>query len=325
MKEELLKVTQTIFLNFTGGLRDYDRIIEINGKHVHPKDKEAISKIILKHKTNGARGSVNTLKSQSGYSVATGKSTKSATSNKSALSQIPPSNNNYLNVLVVDPATYNLYARKKTEISTRNRNLKLRECFTPPETDLPQILEQQNASAEAASDTPKLVSGSSTDKFIIIKKCTIRKLRGQEDTPLGFEMTKRSHMPHYISRVEPNSSADLSGLSVDDYLIELNDKSIERDENSLLREKIFKLLGSGGPKEFCLTTINKDGFDYCVENNLAPSSFIQVNKQTIQYFETPVELSVMPDATRSAAVKNQIIIVFFLVVKGSFSTKMSFS
>ena len=55
-----------------GGMRDYDRIVEINGKHVHAKDKETISKLIAKHKIGGAglKGSVNTLKSQSAYSVA---------------------------------------------------------------------------------------------------------------------------------------------------------------------------------------------------------------------------------------------------------------
>jgi C-terminal processing protease CtpA/Prc len=126
----------------------------------------------------------------------------------------------------------------------------------------------------------------------VIKKCTVRKLKGKEDKPLGFEMTKRPNVPHYVSKIEPNSAADLAGLSVDDYLIELNDKNIERDENSLLREKIFKLLEPNGAQEFSLTTINKDGFDYCNENGISPSNFIQVNKQTMQYFETPLELSV---------------------------------
>jgi len=126
----------------------------------------------------------------------------------------------------------------------------------------------------------------------VIKKCTVRKLKGKEDKPLGFEMTKRPNVPHYVSKIEPNSAADLAGLSVDDYLIELNDKNIEKDENSLLREKIFKLLEPNGAQEFTLTTINKDGFDYCNENGISPSNFIQINKQTMQYFETPLELSV---------------------------------
>ena len=130
------------------------------------------------------------------------------------------------------------------------------------------------------------------DKFIVIKKCTVRKLKGKEDKPLGFEMTKRPNVPHYVSKIEPNSAADLAGLSVDDYLIELNDKNIERDENSLLREKIFKLLEPNSNQDLCLTTINKDGFDYCTENGISPSNFIQINKQTRQYFETPLELSV---------------------------------
>lgn len=105
-------------------------------------------------------------------------------------------------------------------------------------------------------------------------------------------MTKRPNLPHYVSKIEPNSAADLGGLAVDDYLIELNEKNIERDENSLLREKIFKLLEPNSTQDLCLTTINKDGFDYCNENGISPSNFIQINKQTIQFFETPIELSV---------------------------------
>jgi C-terminal processing protease CtpA/Prc len=138
-----------------GGLRDYDRIIEINGKRVHPKDKEAISKIITRHKTSGmsgsnSKGSVTTLKSQSGYSVATGKSTKST---KSATSQIPPSNNSYLNVFVVDPNTYNLLTSKKVDISTRNKSLKWRECFTPPEDSVQEILEQRQLQEDQQQNT----------------------------------------------------------------------------------------------------------------------------------------------------------------------------
>ena len=138
----------------------------------------------------------------------------------------------------------------------------------------------------------------------MIKKCTVRKLKGKEDKPLGFEMTKRPNVPHYVSKIEPNSAADLAGLSVDDYLIELNDKNIEKDENSLLREKIFKLLEPNGAQEFTLTTINKDGFDYCNENGISPSNFIQINKQTMQYFETPLELSVAQRNTQTRSTNN---------------------
>ena len=147
------------------------------------------------------------------------------------------------------------------------------------------------------------------DRFIVIKKCKIRRLKGKEDKPLGFEMTKRGNNAHYISKIESGSSAALSGLAIDDYLIELNDKNVEQDENSLLREKIFRSLEpeSGGGGEFTLTTINKDGYEYCSENSLSPSNFIQVNKQTIQYFETPRELSSFPSARANDTLNSTIL------------------
>ena len=196
---------------------------------------------------------------------------------------------------MVDPNAYTVFTRKKVDISTRNKNLSVREFFTPAEDEVPQILEQQRLSEEQTPSRNSMSGGNQTpDKFILIKKCTVRKLRGQEDKPLGFEMTKRGNIPHYVSRIEANSAADLAHLAVDDYLIELNDKNIEKDENPILKEKILKLLDPKSNSEFCLTTINKDGFDYCTEKSIAPSAFIQINKNTIQYFETPLELSSMP-------------------------------
>lgn len=102
-------------------------------------------------------------------------------------------------------------------------------------------------------------------------------------------MTKRGTQAHYLSRIEPGSSAALSGLCLNDYLIELNDKNIEQDENSVLREKIFESLNKTG--EFKLLTINKLGYEYCVENKISASGFCQINNNKIQYFETPKELS----------------------------------
>ena len=102
-------------------------------------------------------------------------------------------------------------------------------------------------------------------------------------------MTKRGTQAHYLSRIEPGSSAALSGLCLNDYLIELNDKNIEQDENSVLREKIFDSLNRNG--DFKLLTINKHGYEYCVENKISASGFCQINNAKIQYFETPREIS----------------------------------
>jgi len=46
---------------------------------------------------------------------------------------------------------------------------------------------------------------------VVMKLCTIRRLRQRETEPLGFEMTKRGTQAHYISRIEPGSSAAVSG------------------------------------------------------------------------------------------------------------------
>lgn len=81
-------------------------------------------------------------------------------------------------------------------------------------------------------------------------------------------------------------------MCLNDYLIELNSKNIEQDENSVLREKIFDSLSSNG--EFHLLTINKQGYDYCCENKMSVSGFCQINNQKIQQFETPHQLSTNP-------------------------------
>jgi len=50
-----------------------------------------------------------------------------------------------------------------------------------------------------------------TEPLVVMKLCTIRRLRQRETEPLGFEMTKRGTQAHYISRIEPGSSAAVSG------------------------------------------------------------------------------------------------------------------
>lgn len=266
-----------------GGLRAYDRIVEVNSKQVNSKDREFIMKQISKHKKT--------------QHTLTGSSSKKSSS-KFGTNRSKKSTNgsNYLNILTVDPTTYKWLSERKVEISTRNKSLKFQECFTPSEYSLLNLMEKGQASSKVQQDDD-LVSnmtqtGAITNELannIVIKSCTIRRLVNKETEPLGFEMTKRGTQAHYLSRIEPGSSAALSGLCLNDYLIELNGKNIEQDENSVLREKIFDSLNSDG--EFNLLTMNKVGYDYCVESKTSASGFIQINNQKIQHFETPKELS----------------------------------
>lgn len=305
----------------TGGLRAYDRIIEINGRSVDSKDKDFIMRQINKHKKLQIYGTTNkinaTLKSQSAYSVATTKSNKST---KSGLSSAK-----YLNILVADPYTFKWLIQKKVDVSTKNRNLKVQECFTPPESSLPNLVDQSTISSPRLPTTSQHNLSEINDdlttsrnnisigtipndqlKSIVIKLCTIRRLKSKEDQPLGFEMTKRGTQAHFISRVEPGSAADLSGLNNNDYLIELNDKNIEQDENSLLREKIFNSLDPKNGGEFRLLTINKAGYDYCLENKIPISGFIQINNQNIQRYETPKESLVQTSTSNLSTNTNPI-------------------
>jgi C-terminal processing protease CtpA/Prc len=302
-----------------GGLKPYDRLIELNGKQVTVKDKELIMKEINKYKMQ--------------MNASTTKSNKS-TRSKSSTRQ------NYLNLFVVDPSTYNWLNSRRVDISTRNKNLKIQECFTPPENSLLALMEAQknmnniqngtmksNLSILRFNDSqitsnPAITTLNQTNQqaaaivapvvpppptiptqkpftqlnqaildSIILKYCTIRRLKNSDDKPLGFEMTKRGQTAHFISRVEPASAAALGGLCVDDYLIELNEKNIEKDDNNLLREKIFHCLDPANDGEFKFTTMNKLGYEYCLENNIEPGYFIQLNKFKIKIFETPKELS----------------------------------
>jgi C-terminal processing protease CtpA/Prc len=293
-----------------GGLQAYDRIIEINGKKVKDyKDRDAVMKDINKHKYLTGTGTGlsnkskhNTVRSQSAYSVGS------------------LSNSNYLNILVCDPNTYDWLINKKIDISARNKTLRIRECFTPPYQELNNsnyntTTNNSNSNTMIKNNSPsppQLISPPPAPplpndiiKSIILKKCIIRKPKGKEDQPLGFEMTKRGSNAHYISRVEPNSVAALSGLAVDDYLIELNDQNIERDENSLLKEKMFSLLEPKNGGQFSLHTINKTGYDYCVENKIQLGDYLRNNKHVMKYYETPRELDVKPTITQPVITNNK--------------------
>lgn len=194
-----------------GGLRALDKIIEINGKQVTAKDREYIMRQINKHKKSQSTltsASKKSLKSQSGYSL---KSTKS----KSGVS-------NYLSLLTCDPTTHKWLMERRVDISTRNKNLKMQECFTPSEFSLLNLMEQSKSSSlvqreadlDAVPVTKPMRNGEVNQELannILIKSCTIRRLKDRESEPLGFEMTKRGTQAHYLSRIEPGSSAALSG------------------------------------------------------------------------------------------------------------------
>jgi len=201
-----------------GGLRPLDRIIEINSKQVTAKDREYIMKQINKHKMSqstlsfGKKG----LKSQSGISLSNNKSSKKQ--NKSVSSS-------YLTLLTVDPSTYKWLSDRRVEISTRNKSLRFQEYFTPAEFSLLNLMEQSKSTSTVLNNqvdaveeeirvTKPMRSGEVNGDLlnsILIKLCTIRRLKDRESEPLGFEMTKRGTQAHFISRIEPGSSAAVSG------------------------------------------------------------------------------------------------------------------
>ena len=153
----------------------------------------------------------------------------------------------------------------------------------PPPPQQPQQPPAQIGMSSFSSGQRALQLNQSILDSIILKYCTLRRLRNSEDKPLGFEMTKRGQTAHFISRVEPSSAAALSGLCADDYLIELNEQNIEHDDNSLLREKIFKCLEPQNGGEFKFTTMNKPGYEYCLENGIEPGYFVQLNKSKVNF------------------------------------------
>lgn len=116
-------------------------------------------------------------------------------------------------------------------------------------------------------------------------------------------MTKLGNSPNYVSRVEPGSAAALSSLCVDDYLIELNDRNIEDMDNDFLKQSIYHHLEPKNGGEIAFTTLNKPGYDYCVQNGIKPGNFIEINRGMIQTYETPRDRtaysSIEPPSTTS--------------------------
>lgn len=106
-------------------------------------------------------------------------------------------------------------------------------------------------------------------------------------------MTKLGNSPNYVSRVEAGSAAALSSLCVDDYLIELNERNIEELDNDLLKQSIYHYLEPKNGGEIAFTTLNKAGYDYCIQNGIKPGNFVQINRHMIQQYETPRDLSVI--------------------------------
>ena len=106
-------------------------------------------------------------------------------------------------------------------------------------------------------------------------------------------MTKLGNNPNYVSRVEPGSAAALSSLCVDDYLIELghDNRNIEDLDNDRLKQAIYQHLEPKNGGEIAFTTLNKVGYEYCVQNGIKPGNFVQINRPLILTYETPRELS----------------------------------
>lgn len=106
-------------------------------------------------------------------------------------------------------------------------------------------------------------------------------------------MTKLGNNPNYVSRVEPGSAAALSSLCVDDYLIELghDNRNIEELDNDRLKQAIYQHLEPKNGGEIAFTTLNKVGYEYCVQNGIKPGNFVQINRPLILTYETPRELS----------------------------------
>lgn len=117
-----------------GGLRAYDRIVEINFKQVNAKDREFIMKQINKHKKQQQN-----LTSSSKKSFGTNRSKKSTKSSKGET---------YLNILTCDPTTYKWLTERKIDISTRNKGLKIQECFTPSEYSMLSLMDQGRSSSK---------------------------------------------------------------------------------------------------------------------------------------------------------------------------------
>ena len=217
-----------------GGIKFNDRILELNGKRIKGyRDRNYVMKEINKYKT---------------------------------LSQTRLGPKTYLNVLVIDEASYEKLKKNKRKLKSSNRKLNIRDIYTPDQS-------------------PTL---STNKDDLIVKYVTV--YRANDARPLGFEITKRNNYPHYVSHVEPNSIASHSGISLDDYLIELNDRNIERDANDELRQKITNAMKPENGGKFTMTLLNKKAYDHCVQNNLEFSDFVRSNRDKMKYYETPADM-----------------------------------
>ena len=264
-----------------GGLRDYDRILEISGKQINDaSDRNIVNKLIGKRKLINS----STVRSKSSY--------------LSSRSSNNLDNNFYLDVFVCDPNTYKYLKERKVDISSRNKNLRILECFTPSQFEIGQKISHNDVTIERENSNHELVD----NEDIELKRCLIRRVSGREDEPLGFEMTKRGNTANFISRVEANSVAEQSGLRQDDYIIELNEKNVENDDNSLLKDKIFKHLDTDG--EFKLTIINRQGYEYCRDKKISPDDYIKSNGHKLEYFKTPFVENVAENRNTAMDVTN---------------------
>lgn len=168
-------------------------------RKVNARDRDIVIKQINKHKNAG--GSKSTLKSQSTYSmgggsVGTTKSSKSISS--SSQGGVGGPGQNYLYILVADPNTYKWYTQRKIELSSRNKSLRIQNCYTPPENTIQHLLATNNPAITTSSSASSAIerkpdietirtnqSGISTlnraqgeiPRNLIMKKCIIRKLK----------------------------------------------------------------------------------------------------------------------------------------------------
>ena len=223
-----------------GGLLPFDRILEINGKRVRDiKGSEGVVKEINKLKNRSLSKAI----------------TKSSESVKNSNSDMLLGD--CLHLLVADAVTYEWLQTRRIDISIKNRALRVRECFTPTEWPPVPCLSSSSSTSLAANGTLELITIN--PMLIIVKRCTVRNHRGVKKPKLGFEMSKRGRRAHRIVRVF--SSTLMSGLEPNDYLIELNGENIETEETLELEEKMCHLLEPGVCGHFCITTINKQGYE----------------------------------------------------------------
>lgn len=163
---------------------------------VNARDRDFVVKQINKHKNAGSGKS--TLKSQSAYSMGGGsagttKSNKSISSSSQSGAGGP--SQNYLYILVADPITYKWYTQRKIDLSSRNKNVRIQNCYTPPENTLQQLISTSQAlktTTNSTSDRKPDIDTIRTDlsgvntlnrvpgeipHSLIMKKCIIRKLK----------------------------------------------------------------------------------------------------------------------------------------------------